>query len=74
MARLISISITTTYPDLDCVFVNSGIQRSFDFSKPETVDLDIVQQEFKTNYLSYLYLTNAFLPFLKSKNEETALI
>jgi len=56
------------------VLLNSGIQRGFDFSKPETVDLDVVQQEFDTNYLSYIALTNAFLPFLQSKKEQSALI
>lgn len=50
------------------------MQRAFDFSKPETVDMDLVQTEFNTNYLSFLALTNAFLPFLKGKIEESALI
>ena len=67
-------NITKTHTDLDCVMINSGIQRGFDFSKPETVDLKVVQEEFNTNYLSYLALTNAFLPFLKSKKEEAAII
>lgn len=67
-------SITTTHTDLDCVLLNSGIQRGFDFSKPETVDLAVVRQEFETNYLSYLALTNAFLPFLQGKKEPSALI
>ena len=71
---LTEASITKTHTDLDCVFLNSGVQKSFDFSKPETVNLDVVQTEFTTNYLSNLALTNAFLPFLKSKKEETALI
>lgn len=35
-----------------------------DFTKPDTVDMKVVQQEFTTNYLSYLAMTNAFLPFL----------
>ncbi len=72
--RLTSSSITSTHTDLDCVILNSGIQRPFDFSKPETVDLNLVQTEFNTNYFSCLALTNAFLPFLKSKSEKTALI
>ena len=54
--------------------MNSGIQRSVDFSKPDTVDMDSIQMEFTTNYLSYLALTKAFLPFLQSKKEESALI
>lgn len=72
--RLTWSSITKTHTDLDCVILNSGIQRGHDFSKPETVDLELVQTEFTTNYLSFLALTNAFSPFLKSKSEETALI
>ena len=67
-------SITKTHTDLDCVIMNSGIQRGLDFSKPESVDLDAVQIEFTTNYLSYLALTKAFLPFLLSKKTESGLI
>lgn len=54
--------------------MNSGIQRGLDFSKPESVDLDSIQTEFTTNYLSYLALTKAFLPFLQSKKTESGLI
>ena len=67
-------SITKTFSDLDCVFINSGIQRGVDFSKPNEVDLDSIQMEFTTNYLSYLALTKAFLPFLMAKKEESSLI
>ena len=67
-------TVTTTHPDLDCVFLNSGIQRGFNFAKPETVDMDMVSEEFTTNYLSYLALTKAFLPFLQAKNTESSLI
>ena len=71
---LIARSITTSHPDLDCVFINSGIQRGVDFSKPESVNLDTIQTEFTTNYLAYLALTKAFLPFLQSKITESGLI
>ena len=54
--------------------LNSGIQRTIDFSQPETVDVDVLQTEFTTNYLSNLALTKAFLPFLQAKKEESALI
>ena len=67
-------SVTKTYPDLDCIFMNSGIQRGLDFSKPESVDMDSIQTEFVTNYLSYLALTKAFLPFLMEKKEESGII
>ncbi|MCJ1290870.1 hypothetical protein MMC34_002412 [Xylographa carneopallida] len=67
-------NITSTYPDLDCVFMNSGIQRGLDFSKPESVDMSSIQTEFTTNYLSYLALTKGFLPFLMSKDGESSII
>jgi len=60
--------------DLDCVFINSGIQRGLDFSKPEDVDLEVIQQEFTLNYLSYIHLWKAFLPHLLKSKNKTALI
>lgn len=67
-------SITKTHPDLDCVFLNSGIQRGSDFSKPESVDISSIQTEFTTNYLSYISLTKAFLPFFQAKEDRSALV
>ncbi|PQE19059.1 short-chain dehydrogenase oxidoreductase protein [Rutstroemia sp. NJR-2017a BBW] len=61
-------------PDIDCIFVNSGIQRPFDFSKPETVDMDIFDQELITNYTSAVRLTKAFLPHLQAQKKQTALV
>ncbi|KAF1363032.1 NAD(P)-binding protein [Lizonia empirigonia] len=61
------------HPDLDSIILNSGIQRGFDFSKPHTVDLEVLELEFRTNYLSYMHLTTAFIPFLQ-KDNETSLI
>ncbi|KAJ5334744.1 hypothetical protein N7452_007147 [Penicillium brevicompactum] len=60
-------------PDLDCIFVNSGIQRPFDFSKPDTVDLDIFDQELITNYTSAVRITKAFLPHLQGLERQTAI-
>jgi hypothetical protein len=34
----------------------SGIQRGFNFMKPETVDLSQIDLEFTTNYLSYIHM------------------
>ncbi|MCJ1471449.1 hypothetical protein MMC13_000088 [Lambiella insularis] len=67
-------NITKSYPDLDCVLMNSGIQRELDFSNPESVDLSLIETEFVTNYLAFLALTKAFLPFLMSKAEESSVI
>lgn len=60
-------SITAQHPDLDCVVVNSGVQRAFDFARPqEGVDLAQAALELTTNYTSAVYLTAAFLPHLAS--------
>ncbi|KAF4979332.1 hypothetical protein FZEAL_4438 [Fusarium zealandicum] len=60
-------SVTKANPDLDCVVVNSGIQRPFDFSKPETLDLSVLGDELTTNYTSAVHLTASFLPHLKKQ-------
>jgi short-subunit dehydrogenase involved in D-alanine esterification of teichoic acids len=66
--------VTKAHPDLDCVFLNSGIQRVHNFAKPDTVDLDVIQEEMTTNYTSFLYLTNAFMPHLQSLGKDTSFI
>lgn len=65
--------IVSENPDLDCIFVNSGIQRPFDFSKPETVDPDIFDQELITNYTSAVRIAKAFLPHLQSQKTAAAI-
>jgi short-subunit dehydrogenase involved in D-alanine esterification of teichoic acids len=59
--------IATAYPDLDCVFLNAGVQRRYDFSRPHTVDLAGFDLEMKVNYSSFVALTHAFLPDLLKK-------
>lgn len=66
--------IMTAHPDVDCVVLNSGIQRRLDFTKPETVDMQVVQAEMTTNYLSHVFLTKEFLRFLSKKRNGTHLI
>ncbi|KAI1100556.1 putative short-chain dehydrogenase/oxidoreductase [Jackrogersella minutella] len=68
--------ITQKHPDLDAVVLNAGIQRAFDFGKPETVDLSAFDEEFNTNYVAFVHLTTAFLPHLQklSKEKETHLV
>jgi short-subunit dehydrogenase involved in D-alanine esterification of teichoic acids len=67
-------NIIQAHPDLDSVFLNSGIQRVFDLSKPETIDLAVVETEFTTNYLSYIHLLKVFLPHLQKQPNETSVI
>ncbi|KAL1997221.1 hypothetical protein VTN49DRAFT_7368 [Thermomyces lanuginosus] len=66
--------VTEEHPDIDAVILNSGIQRGFDFSRPETVDLKVFQEELTTNYIAYVHLTMALLPFLQSRSYPTHLI
>ncbi|PVH99555.1 short-chain dehydrogenase/ reductase-like protein [Periconia macrospinosa] len=67
-------SVTKKHPDVDAVMLNSGMQRGFDFSNPETVDLSLFELELQTNYTAYIHLTKAFLPHLQKQENETALI
>jgi short-subunit dehydrogenase involved in D-alanine esterification of teichoic acids len=62
--------IVKEHPDLDCVVLNSGIQRPFDFSKPDTIDLATFDQELTTNYTSFVHLVTAFLPHLQRVGKE----
>ncbi|KAF5009860.1 hypothetical protein FDECE_3955 [Fusarium decemcellulare] len=62
-------AIVKANPDLDCVIVNSGIQRAFDFTKPETLDLYALGDEITTNYTSAVHLTAAFLPHLRKQSQ-----
>ena len=66
--------ITAEHEDLDCVFINSGIQRTADFSDPESVDLDMITQELTVNYLAPLALAKAVLPFLLARHTDTAIM
>lgn len=59
-------SITKTYPTLDCVVLNSGIQQTLNFTQPAGIDLGRVQQELTTNYTSYIFLLTHLLPHLQS--------
>jgi len=67
-------NIMSTHEDVDCIFLNSGVQRGFDFSKPESVSIDTINEEFTTNYLSQLALTKAFLPYLLKKDSESGIV
>ncbi|KAJ9296262.1 hypothetical protein DTO271G3_5403 [Paecilomyces variotii] len=57
----------TKHPDLDCVVLNSGIQRRLSWVEAEKFDLDTFETEVLTNYRSYIHLTKAFLPYLQKK-------
>ncbi|OQU98473.1 hypothetical protein CLAIMM_04258 [Cladophialophora immunda] len=65
---------TETYPDLDCVFLNAGVQSMIDLSQPEKVDLAAFHSEVAANFSSFVDLAIKFLPFLMNKETETSLV
>ena len=67
-------TVTTNYPELDCVFLNAGLQRPHNFGKIDTVDLDTFHQEIAINFTSFVNVTQAFLPFLETQKVRTSLI
>jgi len=64
--------IYSKHPDLDCVMLNSGIQRHLNWADTENVDLDVLEQEILTNYTSYMHLTKAFLSILQKQAPKPA--
>ncbi len=61
-------------PDIDCVFLNAGVQGAYNFSNPETIDMTKFNSEINTNFTAIVALAHAFLPFLQSKKEQTSFI
>jgi len=66
--------VTSASPDLDCVFLNAGVQRHHNFTKPETVELEGFYREMDVNFSSFVALTHAFIPFFISKESPTSFI
>lgn len=71
---LIACRIVKNYPDLDCVFLNSGVQSQVRLSRPSEVDLNAFHEEISTNFSRLVDLSIKFLPHLLSKPFPTALI
>ncbi|XDG03798.1 hypothetical protein ABKA04_003413 [Annulohypoxylon sp. FPYF3050] len=67
-----SKKITTTYPNLDCIFLNAGFQQIVDFTNPSSITLNSIDSEVATNYLSAVHMITHFLPHLISRNPEPA--
>ncbi|KAE9368362.1 oxidoreductase [Stipitochalara longipes BDJ] len=66
--------VTRASPDIDCLFLNAGVQGTYDFSKPETVNLAAFNSEINVNFTSFVALVYAFLPFLLSKKTDTSIV
>ncbi|KAK1468389.1 hypothetical protein CMEL01_00156 [Colletotrichum melonis] len=66
--------VVDEFPDLDCVFINSGIQSQIKLSEPSSVDLDAFREEINVNFLSVVDMSVKFLPRLQEKAIPTSLI
>ncbi|KAF9880606.1 short chain dehydrogenase [Colletotrichum karsti] len=64
--------ITTTYPTLDTVILNAGVQHSVDFTNPSSISLPNATTELTVNYLAPLHLITHFLPHLQSLPSSTS--
>lgn len=74
LTRSLPSRIINAYPDLDCVFLNSGLQSQIRLSRPEEVDLQAFHQEMETNFNRLVDLSIKLLPHLKKKPFPTALM
>ena len=66
-------TVTMTYPEVDCLFLNAGIQDQYDLTKPAQLDLAAFHHEVSVNFTSFVNISQAFLPFLMEKKEHTAI-
>lgn len=58
------------HPDIDCIFLNAGVQNRYIFTDPLSFDLSKFNNEMNVNFTSFVALTHAFLPyFLNSKSK-----
>ncbi|TFK57383.1 NAD(P)-binding protein [Heliocybe sulcata] len=67
--KFVSI-VLDKYPQLDSVVFSAGIQHEFDFTHPETVDLDAFTSEINTNYIAIVTMIKYFLPHLLRKGSK----
>lgn len=64
-------ALTTQYPDIDTVWVNSGIQYSFDFKAAASVEDDAkIKGEIATNVTAPMILARHFVPFLLERPDQ----
>ncbi|EXJ85028.1 hypothetical protein A1O3_05703 [Capronia epimyces CBS 606.96] len=67
-------TVTKAYSELDCVFLNAGVQSTINLARPEKIDLAAFHSEVSTNFSSFVDLSIKFLPFLMAKESQTSLI
>ena len=67
-------NVTDSYPDLDLIFLNAGIQRPLRFNQPETISIDVIQEELLTNYTAPVAFTKEILPWLLGRKSPATLL
>lgn len=68
------VSIVTKYPDLDCVFLNSGTQAPMRLSRPAEVDLAAFHAEINVNFTCIVDLCVKFAAHLLDREYPTSII
>jgi uncharacterized oxidoreductase len=61
------------FPDLNCVFNNSGVQRRHDFASGNEMDDAAMLAEIHTNLVGLIRVSAEFLPHLKNRLDATLL-
>jgi uncharacterized oxidoreductase len=61
------------FPNLNCVFNNSGVQRRHNFGAGNTVDDQAMLAEIQTNLLGLIRVSSEFLPHLTKQHNATLL-
>ncbi|KAJ5152741.1 uncharacterized protein N7482_009219 [Penicillium canariense] len=67
-------SVMKSHPDIDCLFLNAGVQSSYDLSDPACFDMGKFQNELHVNYISLVALAHAFVPIFTKKDTLTSFI
>ncbi|KAL8749058.1 MAG: hypothetical protein Q9184_006954 [Pyrenodesmia sp. 2 TL-2023] len=68
-------NITHHHPNLDCVFLNAGVQTPTELANPAKFNAEAFHSEFAVNFNSMVDLSMKFLPFLQQKKDtSTSLI
>lgn len=66
-------SLIVRSPDIDCLFLNAGVQNPYDVAKPQHIDF-AKYNEITVNYTSLVAILFAFLPFMKAKQGPASII
>jgi short-subunit dehydrogenase involved in D-alanine esterification of teichoic acids len=61
-------------PDIDCLFLNAGVQAQYDFSQPSECDLGKFLSEINLNFSSMVALTHAFLSVFMGTDKQCSII